>query len=210
MAKQIAISARGLRATDHGPVRLKLEPVGSDQAKVLFSVDYSRAPVPDLSYFADYCDVRRRRSWVDLIFGKLTDSGTELRTKVEIAFPDSFFSRQLWGSSGSLRETMTKFVGENAITPFRIPESKEKVQTFRANNVFIALQGEESVLDFYYLSAKELYMVRNYPERESTLLPVIRVCTDTFLLEAFFRLCEPLVAGPEEGILEAADTEESV
>lgn len=209
MAKQMAISGRAMRANvDRGPVRVQLEQVGIDQARVLLSVDYSRTPPPDISYFADYCDVRQRRSWINLIFGKLTDDGKELRTRVEIAFPETLFNRQLWNSSEGMRETVARFVAGKAIELTRISEGREKIQTFQANNVFMALQGEEAVLDFYYLSAKELFMVRNFPDRESSLIPVIRICTDTYLLDAFFRLCEPHIISTGEIEVAAADSQE--
>jgi hypothetical protein len=210
MGKQMAISAKALRANaDRGPVFMKLEQVGTDQARVFMSLDFSRASVPELSYFADYCDVHRKRSWVDLVFGKLADSGTELRTKVEVAFPTSFFNRQLWASSAGPRDTAQKFVGENAVVFPKIPESREKIQTFRANSVFLAMQSEEAVLDFYYLSAKEVFMLRAHPERDAILQPVIRICTDTYLMDAFFKMCAPLVDLSDENPMMAADSEES-
>src|SRR5690349_17938181 len=85
-----------------GPVHFRVVRDLGAQTLAEIGVDYSKAEIPDRAYYADYVDVQRARSGVSLLFGKLRPGTDELRTQVEIVFPDDMFLRQLWGTSRDL------------------------------------------------------------------------------------------------------------
>jgi hypothetical protein len=72
-------------------------------------------------------------------------------------------------------------------------EDTDKVQTFRANNVFMGAFGEESVMDFYYLSPRDMHQAtQGKKEGNFTLEPVIRVAMGTVLIFEFLEKCGAL------------------
>ncbi len=79
------------------------------------------------------------------------------------------------------------------LEPINVNPKTDKVQTFRANNLFMGLWGEDSVLDFYYMSPKSLGELSLQPKVEAELEPVIRVAIDTALLYEFLEKCRPFV-----------------
>lgn len=90
-----------------GPVRIRMRETGPNHAIVEMGVDYSRAEIPDRSYYADYCSVSRARIGYTFVFGKLSALQDALRTKIEVIFPEQMFQQQVWGSTTSLRQTLT-------------------------------------------------------------------------------------------------------
>jgi hypothetical protein len=153
------------------------------------AVDYSKAESPDRAYYADYCDVLKGRAGYSLFFGKLITGSFRLRTKVEIAFPEDMFARQLWGSSRSLHETAKKVWDRSPLGTVEKLTDTDTVQTFRANNVMIAMLGEESLLDFYYIAPSEVHFVRLGQRSQVLLEPVIRVTLPSAMVYEFLEKC---------------------
>jgi len=178
-----------------GPVQFSFGPsslgLGVSQSQVRF--DYSQAQIPSRAYFADYCDVKRLRNRVALTFGKLNAAGTALRTQVEIAFPQQMFDRQLWASSVALRDLLRKFALGSPLERQQTLSESEKLQTFAANNLFMAANDEDAVLDFYYLSPRSAYLQSVGGSSAIDFEPVIRISSDSALLLEFFERCEPHV-----------------
>jgi hypothetical protein len=65
----------------------------------------------------------------------------------------------------------------------------DKVQAFRANNVFMAMLGEESLMDFYYIPPSEIHFVRSGQRSQVHLEPVIRVCLPSAMVYEFLEKC---------------------
>jgi hypothetical protein len=190
MSKKHMTGSHAIQGTSDGPVKIRVFQTGPHQVTCEIGVDYQRAPIPERFYYADYCDALKARSGFGLFFGKLITGTSRLRTKIEIDFPEEMFVKQLWNTSRELHQIL-----QNAVATMDFPsmgevEDTDKVQTFRSNNAFMAIWGEEAVVDFYYLSPRDM----SQPQRGGTgLEPVIRVVMPTPLLLEFLDKCRPLV-----------------
>jgi hypothetical protein len=187
-----AVKEGTLEVSGKGPVRLRLIAVDKTTSAVEIGVDYALAPLPHLHYDADFCDVKESRTGIVLIFGKLRAGTNHLRTKIEIAFSSEYFAKQVWGTSRALHETVRKLSTGKELVNIEEPEDIEKVQCFRANNVFMAVLSSEAVLDFYYLSPGEVHLAQNKNKSDVVLESVVRVVVGTPLLFEFLEKCRPL------------------
>jgi hypothetical protein len=194
-------------AQQRGPVRVRLVDAGASQVLQL-AVDFEKAEIPDRAYFSDYTEVVRARSGFSFFFGKLIPQQSALRTKVEISFPRESFMQQLWASSRKFHETVRATVAKmppiEAITNV---EETDKVQTFRSNCVFMAVLGEEALMDFYYIPPSDIHYVRTGQRHSVNLQAVIRISLATPILYGFLQQCgAEIERDPSlEAILEAQD-----
>ena len=186
MSKKHLTGSRALQSTGGGPVQVQVIETGPNQIFCRIQVDYRRAPIPDRSYYADYCDVQKARSGFGLFFGKLITGTSRLRTKIEVDFPEEMFVKQLWGTSREFHKMVQAAAGAMHFPPLTAVEDTEKVQTFRSNNVFMGVWGEEGVMDFYYLSPRDLH---GYNQASPALEPVVRVVMPTPLVLEFLEKC---------------------
>jgi hypothetical protein len=204
------MSKKGLQRTalapsfSSGPVHFRIVDNVGYQTTAEIGVDYSKADVPERAYYADYVDVQRGRSGINLLFGKLVPRTTQLRTQVEIIFPDDMFLRQLWGTTRDVHKMLLEYRPKWRIEPMDTATETDKVQTFRSNNVFIGTWGDEAVADFYYLSPRDFYLVKAGSKTRVGLEPVLRIVLYPGLLLEFFEKCKELVpaleASPQEVI----------
>lgn len=181
-----------------GPVRYKIDahPGGAITASV--TIDYEDAPVPEHYYVADYFEVTNFDPEVLFVFGKLASPGNEkLRNKVEIYFPGSYFINQFWkSSSGDFRQRLKSFLadaGYKPITPKPITEATEKVQTVHSNNAYMVQAGTECMIDFFFLSPRDLAL-KAQKGKELVLEPLVRVLLTANLLLGLLDACEPIAA----------------
>jgi hypothetical protein len=79
------------------------------------------------------------------------------------------------------------------LDPIRPNTDTDKVQTFRANNVFMGIWSEDAVLDFYYMSPREMAELPRQQKVEADLEPIVRVAMETVLLLEFLEKCRPFV-----------------
>jgi hypothetical protein len=174
-----------------GAVRIQMLRAGgrTDVSLIQFALDFSKADPPDRAYYADYCDVVKARSGYSLYFGKLISGTIQLRTKVEIAFPEDMFVRQLWKSSRDLHDTARKIWEKAPLEELRGAHDTDKVQSFRANNVFMALLGEESLFDFYYIAPSEVHFVRTGQRSQVHLEPIVRITLPSSMVFEFLEKC---------------------
>lgn len=194
MSKRDAVGAfRGSQPSVNRPVKFRLLAEQGNIASYEMNVDYQRAGVPERFYYADYCDVRRARFGFALLFGKLISGTSRLLTKIEIGFPEQLFVKQLWGNTIEFQKTLAVIAEKIPMTPLEIVEDTEKIQTFRANNVFMAMSDEEAVMDYYYLSPRDIHFARTQRKDELGLEPVIRVLMSTGLMIEFFERCKEYV-----------------
>ena len=172
-----------------GPVKLEIIRSESDLnvALIRFALDFSKADTPQRAYYADYCEVVKARAGYSFFFGKLVPGSPRLRTKVEIAFPADMFAQQLWRSSRPFHKTAKEFWERNPLEPISEAVDTDKVQTFNANNVFMAMLGEDSLLDFYYIAPSEIHFVRAGQRSQVHLEPVIRILMPSAMVYEFLR-----------------------
>lgn len=176
-----------------GAVQFRVISSDANGAVVEMGFDYSKADVPDRAYYSDYCDVVKDRFGYTLVFGKLIPGTSRLRTKIEISFPEDMFGRQLWGGSREFHKVIQKIADKLKLDSIAKVEDTDKVQTFRANNVFMGAWGEESVMDFYYISPKDMHALTRSSRADVTLEPVVRVAMGTALMLEFLEKCGALV-----------------
>jgi hypothetical protein len=142
-----------------------------------------------------------------LVFGRLVPAENALRTKVEISFPESIFGSQLWKSSRRLHGNLEKEVGAKALPPLVEIQDTNKVQGFRANNVFMAVLGDDAILDFYYIAPPDIHFVRNGKRSDVHLEPIIRIALPSVLLLEFLEQCRPY-AETEGDVAEEGEADE--
>lgn len=172
------------------------------QASLEIGLNYEAMGVPDHSYYADYCDVQEARAGYSLFFGKLMPGMSKLRTKVEVAFPRALFHLQLWASSREFHELVSAEAGKIQLQPVENVEDTDKVQTFRSNFVFMGMWGEDSVMDFYYVSPRAMHYAKlNRPAQEG-VEPVIRIAMGTALIFEFLEKCKVFAESPASAILQ--------
>jgi len=190
MSKRNRIGSAGaLQVSGGAAVKMRFFQTDQGQGLCEFMVDYRQAAVPERFYYADYCDVQRARSGFGLLFGKLVAGTSKLRTKIEIDFPQEMFVKQLWASTKDFYKVVQTIAEKMHFPTVADVEDTDKVQTFRANNVFIGAWGEEAVMDFYYISPREMHYAQFQQRVDAGLEPVIRVLMSTGLLFEFLEKC---------------------
>ncbi len=182
--------------TGTGPVRYRLEGPADGPTGATISIDYTEAPVPEHFYVADYFRVINLEPQVLFVFGKWEDPEKcqKLRNKLEIYFPAVFFVKQLWKSSREFHQTLRSFVeqyGYAAGAPGALTEGADKVQTIHSNNVLMVLSSGEAMMDFFYLSPREMYF-KPRKKRNIELEPLVRVIIAPTLLLGFLDGCQPI------------------
>jgi hypothetical protein len=179
------------RAIASGPVKYEVRGPADQPTGLMLSINYEDAPVPDHYYVADWFDVRERDLDVILSFGNL-DRGRKLRSKVEIVFPSFTFVNQLWRSSLLFHGNLRKFLDDlklPGVTREDAELSSDKLQILVSNNVLMVWSGTECLLDFFYISPKDLWSKPRRGERLD-LEPVVRVLVSPSLLDGFLDACD--------------------
>jgi hypothetical protein len=179
-----------------GPVRIRITQTAEEQGLVEMWLDYEKAQVPDRAYFADYVDVVEGRADITLVFGRLKPGTSKLRSQVEISFSRESMG-QLWLSARDLHAVLEKG-NKRELPPVEEVEASELVHTSRANNVFMAVMGEESILDFYYIAPSEIHFVKMGRRDNVNLEPVIRISAPSPLVLEFLNKCGRVVANMPE------------
>jgi hypothetical protein len=178
-----------------GAVRYKIDRLAGKTISATLAIDYSHAPVPEHYYVADFYQVVNKDPQVLIIFGKLNyPKADELRNRVEIYIPAFSFVNQFWKSRqefhGILRQFVERF-GYRPEPPGHASQETDKVQTLQSNNVYMIHSGGECMLDFFYLSPKDLYL--KAPQgQEVGLEALVRVMVTPSLLLGFLDACEPI------------------
>lgn len=178
-----------------GPVRYRIEPRAGGLTSAMLAIDYSEAGVPPHYYVADYYEVANLDPRILFTFGKLDfPSDSRLRNKLEIDFPALLFVGQLWRSRAEFHKTLRVIVdqlGYKPVPPGTLSERVDKVQTLHSNNALMIQSGGECMIDFYYLSPRD--MALKAPKAEPVQLePLVRVITSENLLLGFLDACEPI------------------
>jgi hypothetical protein len=180
-----------------GPVQYRLEGPIEAPTKIEVRVDYTDAQTPRDYYVADYFYVENLDPTVLFVFGKRDSRTNKLRTKLEVFFPAMFFVNQLMASVKQFHEVLRGYVGQygyDASKPGEKGLEADKTQTLHSNNVLAVLSGGDSLMDFYYLSPREMYYKpRN--KREVELEPLARVIIDPPMLLGFLDECAR-ISGP--------------
>ena len=165
---------------------------------VYLAVDYTEAPIPEHFYVADYTYAANLDSDALLVFGKGEQSEVpqqKLRSKVEVFFPAITFVTQFWKSSREFHGVLRKFVEDHHYQVHAAPSSDvhaEKVQTLHSNNALVVLSGGEAMIDFFYISPRDLYF-KTRKNQEIRLEGLVRILLAPPLLLSLLDACAPIV-----------------
>lgn len=173
-------------------------PLGSTSqpSGIEIGIDYAKAPVPTHFYFADYLSVDEDSSQVMFTFGKLDKPATDrLRTKVEVYFNPFMFVKQFWAQTRQVHATIRKYVESRGLVPALPTKLLEapKVQTFQSNNGAIVVSEGEGLLDFFYLSPRDIFYKPPKGEKID-IEALVRVLLSPSLLLLLFTESEPIAA----------------
>jgi hypothetical protein len=191
-----------------GPARYKIQAGKDGVNSVLLAIDYSDAPVPPHYYVADYYEVTNLDPRILLTFGKLNYPDTStLRSKLEIDFPAQLFLMQLWKSREEFHKLLRVNVEQFGYEPVPAGSNSkavEKIQTIHSNNVLMIMSGAECMMDFFYLSPRDMAL-KTAKSEDIFLEPLVRIITAPNLLLGFLDACEPVAEAlrPKFGKLEA-------
>lgn len=186
--------ARADQWISSGPVRYRHLGPMQNPVGIELGVDFAKAPVPEHFYVADYLFVEEDQSQILLTFGKLDRPATDtLRSKLEVYFSPVMFVKQLWASSREFHGRVKKYVEERGLRPPRWDKllAAPKAQTFQSNQVMMLLSEGESLLDFFYISPKDIYYRPRLAEKLE-LEPLVRVILVPELLASFLEGCQPV------------------
>lgn len=176
-----------------GPVKYEVNPAHPGALNI--RVEYESAPPPPHFYVADFFRVTELGMVVLMEFGKLTrPTASALRSKLEIYFPIAMFMNQFWTNSREFYKVLEKFVTESG---FRADSSltdvteTDKVQTLHSNNVLTVLAGGECMMDFFYISPKELW-AKPPKQGNIDMEALVRVICAPTLALGFYDACAPI------------------
>jgi hypothetical protein len=153
-------------------------------AGVEIGIDYSKAELPDRAYYADYATAISTRSGKSLIFGKLGIDQRSLRTMIEVVYPPEFFERQFsTGILAELYQGLKRVAAEKKWLAEKLDvRLTDTAQSFRANNCFVGMWGDDALIDFYWISPKDMHgFIKNHGG-DVSLDPVVRIVMGTSIL----------------------------
>lgn len=191
LAKQLAKAGNINR---QGPVRYVVHDTPDGQPRMLtLGVAYDEAPVPEHYYVADYYQVIISDFSVLLIFGKLDHPQLgRLRNKIEIYFPVENFVRQLWNTSRTFQTSLENYVATNKakpVEPSTVSAETDKVQTLQSNNALMVQATGDCIIDFFYISPKDLWLkpIKSEPIGMEAL---VRVMVTASVMLGFLHECD--------------------
>jgi len=193
-----------------GAIRYHMAHSPDGQSFVGFQVDYSVAPVPEHFYVADYFEVHDLDPVVLFVFGKLAAPDSHaLRNKLEVYFPSQHFVTQFWRSSREFHSSLRLWTEQFQLRPVssqRIMAEPNTAKTIHANNALMVLAGGEALIDFFYLSPRDVSLKAPKGE-EIELMPLVRVILPPNMLLGLLNAAEPIASslGPKYEIREDAN-----
>jgi hypothetical protein len=187
-----------IEMADDSPIRLRIRESTPTESIIELAIDFEKAPVPARAYSSDFVRIIKGEYEHALVFGKLNPGTHQLRNKVEISYPNRAFVNQLWSSTRDLLKTITKNLPVPTEHLEPQPDDTDMVQSFRANNAFIATLGDDALVDFYYIPPSDIHYARFGKRNKVTLDPVLRIVLSTPLLARFLvQLDTAVKASPE-------------
>jgi hypothetical protein len=156
--------------------------------------NFEEAPVPEHYYVADWFDIEERDLQVVISFGNRDKKG-QLRSRIDIVFPAYTFVRHLWESSREFHVTLARFAESfqlNGAEKCSAELVTDKLQTLVSNAVVMVFSGMECLMDFFYISPKDMWSKPRKGE-QLELEAVVRVLVSPILLLGFLNASQPIV-----------------
>ena len=179
-----------------GPVRYRqIEGPGSPLA---ISVDFRLASQPGSYTYADCFSLGNDKEIgiATLLFGQ-TDQNRKAGECIRIFMPSIALFTQFIPSTTPLQKTLTEQLKALKLETAKRPVGSESVLTATrfANVLFLATSVTEAVLDFYYMSGRDVHFAR-LNQDEIRLEPIIRIIMPLPVLQYLFDLCRPFAQSP--------------
>lgn len=178
-----------------GAVHYRVEQRENGETGISLAVDFDRAPIPSDTYVADFCEVFRSEGDVVIVFGKIDfPSGKVLRNKIELYFAYQPFVYQLWRSTRRMHETLAKTLeekGAKAKDSSVLSSETDKVKTMMTNNALIVQAGGQCALDFFLISAKDLW-IKTRKGEALNMDALVRVFVSEQVLLEFLNRCNSI------------------
>lgn len=163
---------------------------------VQINVDFALVPPPQSYYYADAIDLRVDNDlfMAILSFGRREIGTDRFADRIDIVMPAASLFRRFWLSSRDVEgvvDQVMKVLGESSeVAPASAGTSL--AMTFFANMIFIAAGDGESLLDFYYLSPRDVHLAKTR-KLDIQVIPSMRVILSTVMTKYFFELLKPHV-----------------
>jgi hypothetical protein len=128
-----------------------------------------------------------------LSFGRRDANTNKFSDRIDVAMPTRSLLVQFWASSREVENTVDKILAANGAAVPRtksISSSEAQAPTVFANTIFAAVGEDESTLDFYHLSPREVHLAKTQ-RKDMQILPIIRVIVSTVLTKYFFDTLRP-------------------
>jgi len=176
-------------------------------------LDMAQARIPDIFFYSNivFLQADYNLASVRISFGRVVEKPAKSMRRVDIVMPESAISRYITSIKnieGTVNKALERIKG-SPIKEVAQPET-DQVVTLYANHIYASVSGEESCMDFYYISPRDLHIARTQ-KGNIALDPVIRVPLSTVLFKHLNELLyqqEKLKENPpkvESGV-EHADT----
>lgn len=177
------------------PVQCRQTNLADGSTALTLGFDLSQAASPDRSYAAELAGIAYENGIVKLMFGQATRSGA-VRSLVEISMSPAA-SIQALRTIEELRnpsiEDLVKIDGTALpLTDFK--EDPPEVARLKAYMMLTAFAGTETCIDFYDASPFTMAQIQRGQTTTASLLPVVRIDTQTQLLYALMKEWQKLAS----------------
>jgi hypothetical protein len=184
---------RPRKSAGEGPVKYTLPE--SPNGPLNIGIDFSLAPVPAAYFYADSVSLKRdsELAMVILSFGRFDLTANRLTERIEIAMPQVALFAQFWHSVRNVEDTVNQ-----QLRALKLPAASRSITTrsraratLYANAISVSVGNGESCLDFYYMSVRDIHLVKIRRISEIGLEPIIRILCSPAVLKSLFDLCRP-------------------
>jgi hypothetical protein len=169
--------------------------LAGEQGPIEIKIDFGAVPIPASYYYADSLLLRLDPDLCMslLSFGRRDANTNKFADRIDVAIPTKSLFGPFWSSSRAVEDTVDKLLETSGVsvpklTPVSSPDSL--AATVFANTIFAAVGENESTLDFYHLSPREVHLAKTQ-KKDMQLEPVVRVIVSTVLTKIFFDTLRP-------------------
>ncbi len=163
-----------------------------EQGPMKLLIDFAQTDPPEFSFYSNTVSLRGDHglATVTVSFGQSSEETDKATKRVDIVMPESALFNWFLGSIKKVEpavEVALRDLNRQPLEP--VPSSKtDQVVTVYANNIYASTGGEESCLDFYYISPRSLHHARTL-RADIPLEPVVRITLSVVLFKYFYDQC---------------------
>ena len=191
MIKKKPRNPRPRKIDGAGPVRYTLPE--NPNGPLNIGIDFSLAPAPAAYFYADSISLKRdsELAMVILSFGRFDLTANRFTERIEVAMPQAALFSQFWNSVRNVEDAV-----DQQLKALKLPAASRSITTrsraratLYANAISVSVGNGESCLDFYYMSVRDIHLVKIKRISDIGLEPIIRVLCSPVVLKSLFDLC---------------------